>query len=165
MKNRGFTIIEVLIYISISTMLLFALSSFIVSILETRERSKMISEVEKQGIYIMEVMTRNVREAQTINNPEVGNFSESLSLNLTEAEKNPTIFNLEDGKIIFQQGSNPPMDLHNNLITIEDLKFTNLSRPDTPGIVQIQFTLKYNYLTNRPIYNYEKKFQSSVSLR
>ena len=163
--KKGFTIIEVLIYIAIATMLLFSLSSFIISVVDLRERAKVVNEIEQQGAQLMDTITRILREADSINSPTPGTFADNLSLSISEPAKNPTVFNLSNQILQITQGFASPENLSNNSVLIEDLKFINLSYPDTPGIVQIQFTLKYNYLNNRKNFNYIKTFQSSASLR
>ena len=163
--KKGFTIIEVLIYIAIATMLLFSLSSFIISVIDLRERAKVVGEIEQQGARIMDTITYSLRKADLINSPTPGNFSDNLSLIMTDPTKNPTVFNLSGQTLQITQGFTSPENLNNDSILVENLRFNNLSYPDTPGVVQIQFTLKYNYLNSRSVIDYQKTFQSSASLR
>lgn len=163
-NNQGFTLIELLLYITISTILFLSLSSFVVSLIQMKDRFKLTTEIDRQGLQIMELITRKVRQAESINYPLPGNFSNSLSISTDELDKNPTIFSLVEQNLQLTEGASSLVILNNDLLILSDLNFINLSRPSTEGIIQIQFTLKNNNLSSRSFYNFEKKFQSSASL-
>ncbi len=165
MNKQGFTIIEILFYIAISSILILGLTAFMISVTEINQRSKIVEEVEQQGAQVMELILRSIRKADSINNPTIGNSSNSLSLVMIEIGKNPTLFNLSNQTLQITEGINSAQALNNNLVNVSDLSFTNLSRPETSGIIRVQFTLNYNHPSQEGIFNYEKTFVSSASLR
>lgn len=165
MERKGFTIMEVLIYIAIASILMLGLSSFMISISETRQKSKIIEEVESQGFKIIELISRRTRLADAINSPSVGGSSDQLSLSMPTPSQNPTVFSLGSDKVVITEAGNPSQELSNSLVNVSNLYFQNLSRPSTPGVVKISFTVAYQNNSGKQVFDYQKVFETSVSLR
>jgi Tfp pilus assembly protein PilW len=58
-----------------------------------------------------------------------------------------------------------PVALTNTLVEASDLTFSNLTRPATPGVIRVQFTLTHFNPENRGEYNYAQTFYDTASLR
>lgn len=164
-KTKAFSLIELVIYVSLSSIIFLAITSFSQSMTKTKTETKVINEVENQGAEIIQIITQAIRNAENINLPSQNSSGSLLSLNFLENNKNPTIFYLLDQGLVMEEGSSGAISLTNNLITISNLEFNNLSLNQTPGIIQIKFTLKYNGPLNAGEYTYEKNFYNSASLR
>lgn len=165
LNPSGFTMIELLIYISLTVMIFLAVASFSKIILENRMRSQVISDVEYHGYRIMDTIGFAVRNAQNITIPAAGNISPGITLNMADTLKDPTVFFLDNGVLKVQEAGSQFVDMSNEHIIVSDISFENLSRPDTPGTIKYSFTLKYNNPANRGEYSYSKTFYSSASLR
>lgn len=164
-EKRGFTLIELLLYVGLSAMVLLSLSIFISTLLQSRVKNQAILEVEGQGRQVMEIIVQEIRGAQNINSPARGDNSSALSLDVVDALSNPTIFSLSGGAIKIQKGAGSAIDLTSSFVTASNLSFFNLSKLDTPGIIEIEFTLSYINPENRQEYDYVKSFYGSASLR
>ncbi|HEU0085638.1 MAG TPA: prepilin-type N-terminal cleavage/methylation domain-containing protein [Candidatus Paceibacterota bacterium] len=138
--NQGFTLIELLLYISIAAVILLLTSLFLAELLQSRVKNQTLTEVEQQGLHVMQIITQTGRNAGDTN------FVDS--------------FDLSDG-VITEDG----IALTNSLVFASDLTFQNLSRIDTPGTVRIQFTLSHINPENRNEYDYQKTFIGSATLR
>lgn len=164
-NNKGFGLVELIIYISIASVLLLSISSFYSTILKSRNRNNIVLEVDQQGVYLMNVITQTVRNAELINSPFIGSSDAILSLNTLEENQNPIIFDLFDNVVRIKEGSGDYIPLTNSHIIISNLNFTNLSKTETPGIIRIEFTISYNSSNPNAEYDYTKTFYNSASLR
>ena len=59
----GFTLVELLLYVGISSAILLASSLFLATLLESRIKNQTIAEVEQQGLAVMQIITQDIRNA------------------------------------------------------------------------------------------------------
>lgn len=163
--QSGFTLLESMLYIAIAAVVVMGSTFFYQILLESRIKNQTIAEVEQQGAKVMRVMSQAVRSASALNLPAEGDKGETLSLATYFGASDPTVFAVSDGVIGIQEGSGKAVDLTNSRISASDLLFYNVSRPGTPGIVRIEFTLTYVNVSGRNEYAYSKTFISSAALR
>jgi prepilin-type N-terminal cleavage/methylation domain-containing protein len=142
-SRKGFTLIELLLYLSLSAIIIFITTMFLMTLLEVRVKNQTIATVDQEGNQTMSLITQSIRNATTINSPVIGAQDSTLSLTTGVAGKDPTIFTLSGGAITMTEGVNPPVPLTSNLVVISNLNFRNLSRPNTPGNVDITFTVDH----------------------
>lgn len=140
---KGFTLVELLLYIALTSIILFTTAMFLVSLLESRVKNQTIATVDQEGNQTMATITQTIRNAVSINSPTIGTDSATLSLNTGVSGKDPTIFSLSNGTIMMQEGSGSPVALTSNLVIISNLKFRNLSRASTPGNIDVTFTVEH----------------------
>ncbi|MDQ3076039.1 MAG: prepilin-type N-terminal cleavage/methylation domain-containing protein [bacterium] len=163
--SAGFTLIEILLSLSITSFILIMTTIFLSTLLESRVKNQTMAEVEQQGIYVMQMIAQTTRNASTINAPATGVSSGTLSLNTITPALNPTIFDLASGAIRIKEAGGGTIDLTNSRVTASGLTFHNLSRAATPGSIRMTFTLTYNNNTGRNEYSFSKTFTSGASLR
>ena len=163
--KKGFSLVELLLYISIASILLLAISVFFSFLLRARIKNQVIAEVEQQGLSVMHLMTQTTRNAEAIILPVQSVSAPSLSLQFPSSSIDPTFFDLSSGSIRIKEASGIPVSLTNSRITASALQFQNLSRTNTPGIIRIQFTLTSVNPGGRSEYSYSKTFIGSAALR
>lgn len=161
--HSGFTLLELLLYIGISSTVLLAISLFLSTILSSRVKNMAISEVEGQGVFVADTITQVVRNATTINVPTIGANGSSLSVATVSSDTSPTVFDLSSGVIRMTEGVGSVAALTNSRVTASDFSITNLSRSGTPGIVRITFTLTFKNPSGRNEYDVSKTFTVSAS--
>jgi Tfp pilus assembly protein PilW len=163
--SSGITLVETVIYISLSSMLLLALSAFFVMSTTARVKNQSINEVNQQGVFAMEQMVQAVRNATAVTAPTAATNGSSLSLTMPAAAQSPTAFSLSGTTLQVKEGAAAALPLTNGLVQVSNLSITNLSRSGTNGIVRISFTLARTKNIDRNEYDYQKTFTTSVSLR
>lgn len=160
-KNNGYTLIELILYVSLSAVMLLAISMTLSIFFEARIKSKVISEVEGEGMQVMQLITQTIRNSNNIDSPVIGTNDTTLSLDTAS-----TIFSLSGGEIKITEGINPEISLTNSTqVTSSGLLFENLSQASTPGTIGISFTLSYLNPNNKNEYNYSRTFYGSATLR
>lgn len=164
-SQKGFTLIELLLYMGIASSVLLASTFFLQTLLESRVKNQTVAEVEQQGLQVMQIITQTIRNAENVISPAAGADGPSLTLDVSTASNNPTVFDASNDIITITEGAGSPIALTNSRVAVSSLSFQNLSRVDTPGVVRISFTLTYINYSGRQEYDFEKTFYATASLR
>lgn len=164
--RNGFTLVELLLYVALAGTLLFSASMVLATLFEVRVKTQTMSEVDAQGNAALQIIAQALRNASSIQAPATQAASTTgISLAMYTAGVNPTVFSVSDGILFMREGTGIAIPLTNSRVGISDLLVTNLSRPSTPGIVRVSFTLSYLNPSGRNEFNYSKSFTTSASLR
>lgn len=163
--REGNTLVELLLYMAILSLIILAVSSMVYLTFQSRIKSQVIAEVEQQGNQTMEIILRTIRNSSSVNTPTTGASGNTLSLATYSAPTSPSVFSINNGALTIKEGSAGTINLTSDKLMIDNLLFTNLSYPQTPGNVKIEFTLQYKNNDNISEYNYKKTFYSTASLR
>lgn len=166
LHSAGFTLIEFLLYFTLSGVVVYAMSLFLYNLLELRTKNYVITEVEQQAQHVMYFVTNAVRNSKSIVSPSEGTSSDSLVLESYDAGKDPTTIDVSDGVIRVCEGTScTPINLMATNVTASDVSFGNVSRADTPGSIQIQYTLSFAGAQDRQEFIYSKTYQGSATVR
>ena len=164
-KNKGFTLVEILLYLGLMTIVISAASVVLTILIQGRLRSQSITEVEQQGTIIIQIITQSIRNADAVNSPTIGMNAASTSLDVYDAGNDPTVFDLASGIIQITEGTGSAVPLNAPNVVVSNLSFENVSRAGTPGTIRIQFDMNYNNTSGISLYDYSKTFSGSASLR
>lgn len=169
-NKSGLTLIELLLYIAIFSIIITAVVSVGISATAQRVRNNAVAEVDYQGEAVMSYITQTIRNSQTLNSPTPNNASENISINTINSANNPTVFDsVSDGarqRIRVREGS-PTVDnyLTNNRVTVTNISFVNSTVNGGRDSIRIQYTLQYYNSSGRAELNYQKTFYGGVTLR
>ena len=162
--RKGFTLVELLLYISCAGVMLTTVALFLSLVLKTRVHSQVIAEVDGQGQQIVTIVSQLLRNATQITLPAAQGSGTTLGFTVPDGAKSPTIFSLVGGALTLKEGNGATVALTNNRVTVSAVNFRNLSRPVTPGTARLEFTLTYINPTGRSEYSYAQSFVGSASL-
>lgn len=162
--NRGFTLIELIIYIGIVVVFLLGAINFGLEIIYGNIKAGAIREVQQNARFAMEKMARIIEEAKAINSPEPGNSANSFSLEMTNPSLNPTIFDVSNNKLRLTQGMKGSYELTSDRVIVSGLQFTNLSYVETPGTVLIEMKIDHINPGNQREYAVSFEIKSTASL-
>lgn len=157
-NNQGFSLLELLLYIGLSSTILLVVSSFFVLSLQSRVKNQTIAEVEGQGLRVMQIISKEIKNATVLTSPTQGTLAASLSLN-----GGGVVFDLSNNVIRINIGT--PVALTSSQVIATNLSFYNLSYTNTPGIIRFQFTLSHYNPAGKNEYEYSQTFYGSASLR
>lgn len=164
-RNLGFTLIELMLYVSIIGGVILVVSLFLSVIQRQGIRNQVVSEVELQSIESLQVMTQIIRNASAIVSPATGASSASASVTMLNDFLSPTIFTATSGAITLKEGTASAIALTSEKIIVSDIIFTNLSAATSPGTLRIQYTVSYNNPDTQPEYSYSNVTTGSATLR
>jgi type II secretory pathway pseudopilin PulG len=161
-KQSGITLVEIMLYIAIISIVLATTSAFFATLITSRIKNQTINEVEFQGLQAIQVINKNLRNAESILSPQIGQETSSLKIirKGTEIE-----FTLDNGIIYMQEGIAQPEYLTNDIISVSNLTFKNLSRANTPGAIRTDFFVEHINNSGRNEYFFEKNVFGSATLR
>lgn len=164
--NKGFSLIELLLYIAIVSIMMVVITSFFGTIVESSLRSQTINEVQQNSTQILNFITQNIRNASNINSPSTGNNATSMIITVSGS---PIGFDLNSGNIRYTAN---PLDslptyvnLNSNRVTVTSLTFTNMTGGNSEGNIRIQMTLSRVNPDSRTVLNYTETFYADAALR
>ncbi len=159
-NKKGFTIVELLIYIGILSIFLLAMTDTFSSIVDVRRESEAVSAVEQDGNYILAKLFYDISHAQSINVPaSLGASSNSLQLTINGVSNTYSISggNLQ---VVNNAGTNILNGINSSISNLTFLRVGNTSGKNT---IQLSLTV-----TSRVIRNggtEARTYQTSVGLR
>lgn len=165
-SQKGFSLVEMILYVAISSVILLALSLFLTSLLSSRLKSQSISDVNDQGLQIMQMVTDSVKNARSVDFPSIGATSTSLSITVADPLLSPTVYDIASGTVRIKEGSNTLIPLTNSHVTVSSFVFQNISSTSsTDRVVRFSFTIDHNNQNGRNENTYTKSFSGSATLR
>lgn len=141
---KGFTLLELLIYIAIFSVLALASSSLLWQITKNNNQNYILVELEDNARFCLKKISQTIRQAQAINEPLIGQNSNLLSLQMANPNSNPVVFQVQNNQLTMTLGSQGPYVLTTDQIVISSLLFTNLSYENTPGLIKTNLSLEAN---------------------
>ncbi|MFA6917830.1 MAG: prepilin-type N-terminal cleavage/methylation domain-containing protein [Candidatus Gracilibacteria bacterium] len=165
-KQKGFTLIELLLYMTIASIVLFAIMSFSIQIITVNKKSSDMQEIETNLDYIANKITSAVLGANSIDDNDCifNNDSGKLTLNMADSGKTPTGFYLENEAVYIQEADNEAIKLSSDFIKCSQLGFSKITTPKSPD--QVILDLKCEPV-NSDLANLQQelKIHTSISLR
>lgn len=170
-RRKGFTLPEVLVYIVVLSIVMVAISSFLIWAIKTNAKTKVMRETLDNAKMAMEIMVYETKEAESIYEPtgvfdsHPGQLSLETKKYLPEGETSTYIdFYICDDHLCLKKESQAAIVLTSNNVEIKNLVF-NLIITDQIPSVQINLEAAYKNPTGRPEYQAEVSLQSVASLR
>lgn len=164
-KRVGFTIIELLIYMGILSILLYVLTDIFISSLEVKTQSESQASLQQDGRFILGKLMYDINQATAINYPALGEQSNSLTIvidNITYT------YTLDNGNLQLTNnfGTN---NLNSYNTQLSNLSFLHLGNQPTAEKLNPRDNIKINFnLSSKTIINSGQEtlsFQTTVGLR
>ncbi len=169
-KMEGFTLIELILYVSIVTIILTSLIPFAWNIIEDGAKSSTQQEVSTAGRYVSERVKYEIRNAAGIDTAN-SNFDLDLATDstkkLTLLESGPsTVINVVGGIVEISQNGNPAVSLNSNTTKVTSLLFSNYSSSDNKTKnIQFNFTMQSAYASPRQEFTQTITIDSDAEVR
>ena len=142
MKQKGFTVLETVIYLSILVILLTVFVNFIWEIAYGNLKLENIEEVQENSRFAMEKITRSIQGSLSINGLDASSSSNTLSLHVSDKKKDPVVFDVSGGRLRMTEKGSGPYYITNNRVEVQNINFTNVAYPNTTGAVRVEITVK-----------------------
>ena len=137
-SKKGFSIIELLLYMGILTILLVITMQMFSSIFDIQLESQATSSVAQDSKYIMGRFTYDLNRAESISTPSVGSLSPTLAL-IIDGET--FTYSLSGGGLILENNTTGTIDqLNSSETTVSNVSFLRLDGNGKDS-VQMSFTL------------------------
>lgn len=163
--KKGFTLIEFLLYTAIVAAVLLAAGAVTFNVLFGKAKLGALAEVSQGGRAAMEQISFTTRNATAINSPATGANAASLSLQVADSIKNPTVFDVQNGILRIKEGATAAVSITPSSLDITGITFTNASTATASSSLRIQLTVKYRNSTGRQEYNVQQTFYTTANRR
>lgn len=168
MNNKGFTLMEILVYVAVLAIIISAISSFLLWAIDSNTKTRVMRETLDNARRAMEIMIYEIKEAKSIYTPTT--TSTQLSLETThyvpEGEKKTYIdFYLCQSRLCLKKESQDPIALTSDKVEIKNLSFTQVATTSTNPSIEINLAIKYKSPSNQPEYQAAVNLSSTASLR
>lgn len=155
--------VEILLYLTILSTIIFAIAGFIVFTLATNAKNGVIADVEQQANQVLSLIEEIGQSATAVTVPSIGATGSNLTF--TTPTASPAVFTLSSGVITLSEGGGAPIAITNSHVTASGFSVSNLSAAGTSGTVRVQFTLSYNNNSGRSEFGYTNNYTSAVTSR
>lgn len=165
MSSRGFTLIEVLLSLAISSVLIVTLFAFVDLTFRSRVKDENIGVVESEGGVVLQIISQHLRNASGIVTPSASSTSSTLELTMPDAAVSPVRFWRSGAVMLMSERGANTTTLTSSRVVITSTTFRNMSRMGTPGSVRVELLIEAANPANNPAYEYERRFIGAGSLR
>lgn len=159
-SRKGFTLVELLIFMGILTILLTILTQVFTMILDAQLESQANSSVDQDGKYIINRLTYDLNNAQDINTPAAPGQQEG-TLQLAIGGIN-YVYSLNNGNIQLSDG-NTIENLNSFNTNVSGLNFLRLGNTGGKNSIKITFTLTSKTIKNSG--QEQETFSTTLGLR
>lgn len=162
-SQKGVTIVELVLYMAILSVLLTILTSIFVSALDVQSESQAVSSVEQDGNYILAKLAYDVHRAQSINIPASYGLPSADSFQIVVGGINYT-YSIDANSNLILTDNLGANNLNNYNSNVSDLSVQRLGNAGgAEDTLRITFTVASR---TKRISGFEtKNFQTNLSLR
>ena len=159
-QNKGITLIEVLVYISVISLSIISFTSYFLMMNSISVKNKVISSIEGDSNYIFNLLENKIFNAENLVYPEKGNASSTMIIAMSEGP-DLKIFS-ELGILYLEEITGDIFQISSSDDVLEELRF-DVSNSDKTNI-KVSFLLKKRNETSKE-FTYGKKYYNSFTLR
>lgn len=169
--KKGFTLIEILIYISLITIIAGLLSGILLTITQVYQRESASNEVTSQLNFAMQTIQRLIRDSSNID-ISAGITTTAIKLRMADPLKDPTCISLDENNGVIKLAEGPAApestnctanisDLTNDKVVVNVLNFKKSTQPPGHDGVSIELTMSYN--SSNPKSQVQRTLQSAIA--
>ncbi len=166
-SQRGFTLVEVLIYSLIISGMASSVIFFSLTILESQEKARSYQEVQQNARFAMNRMIREINSASSFSTSSSTFETHPGVLYLTnpDSSKNPTVFSVVNSRIQMAQGTSSPVFLTSENVEVARLIFEDLSFADRTENIKIILSIDHQNPENLSILSGTTTMEVSTTIR
>ena len=158
--ENGFTLIEILIYFTLLSIILLITVDLFFRILESSVESTSKNSVEIEGGYVLKRLAYDIRQAESISVPtNPGDSSSSLKLIINGSDHD---YFLDSFVLNFDTGETTPVT--SNSVQVQAIEFTHVAESGGKPTIKINFTLESTTPSRDGTFE-SKDFESVFSVR
>ena len=159
-RTQGFTLIEMLVAISIFTVIAIAFISILVMVTQVQVHSSSSAVVDQESQFLLQKLQYYVQTAGLIDVP-TSTPTSTLKFDMASSSFDPSYITLASGTVYLQQTAGGTLQpLTSNKVSVSNLLFTRHASPPGHDSVSISYTIAYN--TSNIEQAFSQLFQTSV---
>jgi len=147
-NNKGTTLVEILIYVAITSAVIGSFVSFALLIDELRIKTLSIKRVETSVTDVFALLEKKIKNSERVIEPASKATSTRLILDIANQSENITIEAI-GGIVYLTEGSAAPVRITGNSIYIENFDFINLAEEGAKDAILAEIGSRYRYATSQ----------------
>ena len=164
---KGFTLIEILVYVAVLSIIVVAISSFSIWAIHSNTKARAMREVKDMAQTALEQIISEAREAKTVYTPTTN--ASQLSLETTKylplgEESTFLEFYLCQTRLCLKKEGQNPIALTSDRVEVKNLSFQRVASGQTDS-VQVELRVDYKNPASKPEYAASITLKSTASLR
>ena len=116
-QSKGFTLMELLIYVGIATVAIVVFTNFMVDVTKNASKAKITQEVQQNARLLLSRMTQEIRTAKEII------YVTSDQITFKNSSDDTITFYLNDDDVYYDINSSGPVSLINDQVRVTQLNF------------------------------------------
>lgn len=163
-KNMGFSILELLLYIAILSILVVLITNTFITLSRGTGQSQARSEVDAAIRFASELIKQDIKNASTITTPATGGTSTTLSLVRGGVA---IVYDVSAGALRRKEGAATPVNVTSPVILVGTPTFTRLENTNTvfsTTTVSLKVMFNFSYNSTSPDWSYTTSLQTSTDL-
>jgi type II secretory pathway component PulJ len=162
-RSGGFTLVEILVYLAIFSMVITSMVSYVMSVSTARSKNVVIESGQANMRYAISVIRENVRACDDVITPSNGVSSNQLVLDMPGTTPNIT-YSVVNGRLVMSQTGYADKYLTDNRLKVTNAVLTNTALPIERDNVNISFTVTSSVVDGVG-YNYTENYHTTVTRR
>ena len=160
-RRKAFSLLEMLLYISIMSVVIVVASALFSMLIEGRQRNQALVEVQQQGNFILDTFSTTLKNSRNILNIT----SNSLTFETYDEQLNPVIISESEGIISISYAGGTSSALNTDSVLVNDFTIIDVSNSHTTGSVKLEFSISYNTSSQRNVLSVTESFTTTASIR
>jgi len=166
--QKGFTLVEILVYIAVLILVAGVIYNFLVWSITTNTKTKVMREALDNSRRAMEIMTAEIKKAKSVYTPATNSIQ--LSLETTNYLPSGEITSYADfylcgTQLCLKREFQEPIALTSDEVEISNLVFTQVNSSSTFPSILVDLKVDYKNPNNRSEYEATVNLTSVASLR
>jgi prepilin-type N-terminal cleavage/methylation domain-containing protein len=162
-RQKGFTLVELLLYLAIFSMVMTGMISYVMSVSMARSKNEVIESGQANIRYALSPIRENIRACDAVVTPSDGVSSNQLVLDMPGTTANIT-FSVVSGRLVMSQTGYSDIYLTDNRLQVTSLVFTNTASVSKRDNINIQLSVA-SKVTDGVGFNYAETYHTSVTRR
>jgi type II secretory pathway pseudopilin PulG len=160
-KKTGFTLLETMVYISITTILFLSLTSFVLFMKNVENNADSKWAIERESRKIFSFFEIILNDTKGIDLPNDGNNAQLIRFDITTPSNDPSEIYFENRNLFLDIGGDVEK-INSDNVFISDFNIYNLSDNSKPETFRVSFTINSTTTENTII---SENFYSTFTLR
>jgi len=148
--NKGFTILEFLVYITILVIVITAIGGVALNVFQVGAKTDAIQEVAHNARFSMQKMGHAIKSANAVVFPETE--SNLLILEFEDEEKDPVIFDVFEKTLRIKQGNKEYVGLTTSKVNVDSINFKKIS---SSGFDSVKIEMDISFNNPKGLFEYE----------
>lgn len=143
MNTKGFSVIELLVYIGIFVASAVFLVSILIVFTQIHVKQSSVNEVNDQVSFVNSTVSRLIRGSSLVET-DTGSATSTLTLRMSSSTLDQTLVYASGTILYVEEGSYDPVPITDSKVTIDSFLVTKYENPGGHALVQVDLTMSYN---------------------